>query len=152
MVDMIKLEELAEKSVLWGVPFSILYLVLTVIAVKLVGPETVIAALLWDLWRITTTVLVFGGFLSWMILGSIVSLKLSIPGKKIIDVKLVVNNLVENSTLYQTGLRNGDVVTQIDGQLLEDDDFLSCWWQNKDSIVLTVLRNGQEVLVTLQKE
>ena len=148
-----KLYKFAERSLLWGIPLIVLYLIIFfVIAFKLIGPESQVAILLWNLSRFAILIWIFGGMFLWGLLSSKMSARYGIPGSRVISVKMVLDNLDENSVFYQAGLRNRDEVVKLDGEPLEDNDFLDCWWQHRDSITLTILRNNQEVQVTLRKE
>lgn len=91
-----------------------------------------------------------GHLLRTIILGEALEKKYSPPQR---SVSVTVNDLSADSLLYRQGLRSSDVVVAANGEILKDDTFsLQTWWQNQDSINLTVLRDSQELQVTLRKE
>mgnify|MGYP001571759651 CR=1 FL=1 len=60
------------------------------------------------------------------------------------------------SILYNAGLRNGDRVVRINGLSLNELESpeldLKYWWQNATLVNIDLLRQDQEVLVTLKVE
>lgn len=67
-------------------------------------------------------------------------------------LKVKVENVAENSAAYQSGLRSGDEIVKVNGEQLTDTGCLSHWWIDHDKIELVVVRDGQEIQVTLKKE
>lgn len=88
--------------------------------------------------------------LRMLTLGSVLENRYALP---VGGLNVLVGELLVNSVLYKQGLRSGDVVLRANAKSLTNATFpLQTWWQNQDSIMLTVLRNAQEVEVTLRKE
>ena len=74
----------------------------------------------------------------------------SIPVEEVLKVK--VGNVAENSAAHQGGLRSGDEIVKVNDGQLTNAEYLSNWWREDNKIELVVLRNGQELQVTLRKE
>ncbi len=72
-------------------------------------------------------------------------------GLSISKLKATINNIEENSDLYKLGLRNGDIIVALDKKPLTGTMGLPNWWEYRESMPLTVLRDDQEVQVTLKK-
>ena len=84
-------------------------------------------------------------------IGPAMGRKYNVPVRSL-KLKTAVGDLPEDSILYRQGLRSGDVVVRVNNDELQDTFPLSTWWQNEDSVTLTILRNSQELQVTLRKE
>ena len=54
--------------------------------------------------------------------------------------------------MYKWGLRMGDVVVRVNGDELENTFLFDNWWQDNDSVTLAVLRDNQELQITVKKE
>ncbi|MBI3046228.1 MAG: hypothetical protein HYY86_01615 [Candidatus Harrisonbacteria bacterium] len=97
---------------------------------------------------IVSLLLMMGFMMRGLTLGGALSKKYNLPCR---NVSVTVDDLSADSILYRQGLRSGDVVVAANGASLKSDTFpIQTWWQNKDSINLTVLRNGQEVQIVLR--
>ncbi len=73
---------------------------------------------------------------------------LSVP---IVSVNCIIHSLEENSLLYRSGLRCGDVIVSINGHLIKDPRYLQNWWIREDLLELKVLRDNREVQLVVKK-
>ena len=89
--------------------------------------------------------------LIWILINTVLEERFSVSYATI-EVKAEVRNLPSRSSLHEFGLRNGDIVTALDGEPLRSVADLHNWWREKEFINLVVLRDGKVIPITVHKK
>jgi membrane-associated protease RseP (regulator of RpoE activity) len=101
-----------------------------------------------NLWMLAFIVLALISLVCALVLQAKLTEILSVP---IVSVSCIVHALEENSLLYRSGLRCGDVIVSVNGRLIKDARYLQNWWFREDVLELKVMRDNQEIRLVVKK-